>query len=69
MEKQGMSEQLKKTDPMAWIGKMNAIRNSVMEIVNSKLIYAYLHIKKGDDIKNIISLLNCLRCYVTHLSV
>lgn len=39
-EKQGITEQLKKTDPMVWIGKMNSIRNSAMEIINSQLIYA-----------------------------
>lgn len=39
-EKQGVTEQLKKADPMSWIRKINAIRNSPMEIINSKLIYA-----------------------------
>lgn len=38
-EKQGITEQLKATDQMAWIGKMNAIRNATIEIVNKELIY------------------------------
>ena len=38
-EKQGVTEQLKTTDQMAWVGKMNAIRNQATEIVNQELIY------------------------------
>ena len=37
-EKQGISEQLKATDQMAWVGKMNNIRNAAMEIVNKDFI-------------------------------
>lgn len=37
--KQGATEQLKATDQMAWVGKMNAIRNAAMEIINTYLIY------------------------------
>ena len=37
---QGVTEQLKAADPMAWVGKMNNIRNSAMEIVNIDLIYS-----------------------------
>lgn len=39
-KKQGVTEQLKATDQMAWVGKMNAIRNSAMEIINTELIYS-----------------------------
>lgn len=38
-EKQGVTEQLKATDQMAWVGKMNNIRNQATEIVNRELIY------------------------------
>ncbi|MDD3192458.1 MAG: TnpV protein [Oscillospiraceae bacterium] len=38
-ENEGVSEQLKATDQMAWVGKMNNIRERAMEIVNSELIY------------------------------
>ena len=38
-EKQGVTEQLKATDQMAWVGKMNNIRNQSTEIVNRELIY------------------------------
>ena len=38
-ENQGVTEQLKAADQMAWVGKMNAIRNAAMEIVSSELIY------------------------------
>ncbi len=36
---EGVTESLKATDPMAWIRRMNNIRNRVMEIVNHDLIY------------------------------
>lgn len=39
-EKQGIAENLKATDQMAWVGKMNNIRNAAMEIVNAELIYS-----------------------------
>ena len=38
-KRQGITEQLKATDQMTWVGKMNAIRNAVMEIVNKELIF------------------------------
>ena len=38
-EKQGITEQLKAIDQMAWVGKMNAIRNAATEIINQELIY------------------------------
>lgn len=36
---EGVTEALKAADPMAWIGRMNSIRNRVMEIINHELIY------------------------------
>ena len=38
-EKQGITEQLKATDQMAWVGKTNAIRNAALEVVNKELIF------------------------------
>ena len=38
-KRQGITEQLKAIDQMTWVGKMNSIRNAVMEIVNKKLIF------------------------------
>lgn len=38
-ECEGVTEQLKTTNQMAWVGAMNNIRNRVTEIVNSELIY------------------------------
>lgn len=38
-EKEGITEQLKSTDQMQWVGKMNAIRNAATEIINRELIY------------------------------
>ena len=39
-EKEGITEQLKIQDQMAWVGAMNNIRNAVEEIVNGSLILA-----------------------------
>jgi len=36
--KQGITEQLKSTDQMAWVGMMNNIRNAAVEIVNAEMI-------------------------------
>ena len=36
---QGVTEALKAADPLAWMGKMNNIRASAMEIVNAEIIY------------------------------
>ena len=36
---QGITEQLKASEPMLWVGKMNAIRNAAMEVVNSEMIF------------------------------
>ena len=35
---EGITEQLKATDQMVWVGRMNNIRNRAIEIVNSELI-------------------------------
>ena len=38
-EKEGVTEQLKSADQMAWVGRMNNIRSRAREIVNNDLIY------------------------------
>ena len=38
-EKQGVTEELKKQDQMAWVGKMNNIRNYAEEIVLMNVVY------------------------------
>ena len=38
-KKQKITEYLKATDRMLWVGKMNTIRNAAMEIVNKEIIY------------------------------
>lgn len=38
-DKQGITEQLKADNQMAWIGNMNNICNSAREIINNNLIY------------------------------
>lgn len=40
-KEQGVTEQLKADDQMAWVGKMENIRSCAMEIVNKELIYVY----------------------------
>ncbi len=39
-EKENVTEELKATDQMAWVQKMNNIRNRATEIVNTEIIYA-----------------------------
>ena len=39
-EREGVTEALKAQDSMAWVGKMNNIRNRATEIVNNELIYS-----------------------------
>ena len=39
-EKEGITEQLKAQDQMAWVGAMNNIRNVVEEIVNAEEVFA-----------------------------
>ena len=36
---EGVTEQLKADNQMAWVGKMNCIRNRAAEIINTKIIY------------------------------
>ena len=38
-EKENVTEELKATDQMLWVQKMNNIRNRATEIVNAVLIY------------------------------
>ena len=38
-EKENITEELKSTDMMLWVQKMNSIRNRATEIVNVELIY------------------------------
>ena len=39
-EKENVTENLKATDQMLWVRKMNNIRNRATEIVNADIIYA-----------------------------
>ena len=39
-EKEGITEQLKAQDQMAWVRAMNNIRNAAEEIVNAEVIFA-----------------------------
>ena len=39
-EKEGITEQLKAQDQMAWVGAMNNLRNAAEEIVNAEVIFA-----------------------------
>ena len=39
-EKENVTEELKATDQMLWVQKMNNIRNRATEIVNADIIYA-----------------------------
>ena len=36
---EGVTENMKATDQMAWVGAMNSIRNRAEEIVTNKLVY------------------------------
>ena len=38
-EKEGITEQLKSTDQMKWVQKMNSIRERVTEAVNSDVVF------------------------------
>ena len=38
-EKENVTEELKSTDQMLWVRKMNNIRNCATEIVNAEIIY------------------------------
>ncbi len=39
-EKEGVTESLKSTDMMAWVRRMNNLRNSAQEIVKAEVIFA-----------------------------
>lgn len=39
-EREGVTENLKSDDQMAWVQKMNNIRSRAIEVVNTELIYA-----------------------------
>ena len=39
-EKEGITEQLKATDQMAWVRQMNNIRDRATEVVNSEVVFA-----------------------------
>ena len=38
-EAEGITEQLKAADQMAWVARMNSIRNRAIEIINSEIIF------------------------------
>ena len=38
-EKEGVTEQLKATDQMAWVRRMNNVRSRVIEVISKELIY------------------------------
>ena len=38
-EREGVTEQLKATNQMAWVGRMNNIRHRAVEIVNTELTF------------------------------
>lgn len=38
-EREGVTEQLKATDQMLWVGKINNIQNQAAKIVKTELIY------------------------------
>lgn len=39
-EREGVTEQLKAENQIEWVGKMNNILNSALEVINAKLIYS-----------------------------
>ena len=39
VEREGVTEELKASDPMAWVGRMNSIHNRAEEIILHELIY------------------------------
>jgi len=38
-EKEGVTEQLKSADPMAWVRQMNNIRSRAAEIINEEVVF------------------------------
>ena len=41
VQQNGINEQLKAKDPMAWVGAMNNIRSTIEEVVNADVIFAW----------------------------
>ena len=41
VQKEGINEQLKTKDPMAWVGAMNNIHAAAEEIVNAEVIFVW----------------------------
>ena len=41
---EGVTEQLKAADQMAWVARMNSIRNRAIEIINSEIIFTQIAI-------------------------
>ena len=39
-EREGITEKLKAEQPIEWVGKMNALREAAVEIVNAEVIFA-----------------------------
>lgn len=39
-EKEGVTEQLKAADQMAWVRRMNDIRSRIIEVISKELIYS-----------------------------
>lgn len=39
-EREGVTEQLKAENQMEWVGKMNNILDTALEVINAKLIYS-----------------------------
>lgn len=38
-EAEGITEKLKDSDQMEWVGRMNNVRNTAMELVNAEMIF------------------------------
>ena len=38
-EKEGVTEQLKSADPMAWVKRLNNIREQAAEVVNAEVVF------------------------------
>lgn len=38
-EREGVTEQLKAENPMEWVGRMNNIREMVIEVINTEIIF------------------------------
>ncbi|MCD7777964.1 MAG: TnpV protein [Clostridiales bacterium] len=46
-EHEGITAELKKSDPMLWVGRMNNLRQRVREIIQHDMIYVGYH--EGDE--------------------